>query len=78
MFNILCIFQEQLAIVRVSLMTGDFFLATLCPAPLPYENVHKGVRRKQYLEIDPKFALQLGIGPDTEVSMHSSQTNAFT
>ena len=61
--------------MRVSLTTGDFFLATLCPAPLPYENVHKGVKRKQYLEIDPKFAQQLEITPDTEVSMHTSQTS---
>lgn len=57
-----------MAIVRVTLPTEESFLTTLCPAPLPYENVQKGVKRKQYLEIDPKFAQALGIKPDTEVN----------
>ena len=45
------------------------FLSCLCPMPLEYANVHRGIPHRKYLEMDPKFAEGLGIGQDTEASV---------
>ena len=50
------------------------FLACISPTPLPYEHVKKGMNHRNYLEIDPKFAAELGIAHDTEVSQHTECT----
>ena len=57
-----------MAIVRVTLSNERSFLATLSPTPLSYDLVRKGVSRDRYLEIDTRFAKELGITvPGTEV-----------
>ncbi len=60
-----------MAIVRVTVLSSPVkvFLTTLCLAPIPYENVQKGVKPKQYLEIDPKFARELDIHFGMDVSL---------
>ena len=50
-----------MSIVRVMLLNGRSFLATLCPEAIPYDEVQKGVSHKKYLEIDSAFAAELGI-----------------
>ncbi len=68
--------QDGLAIVRVTVLSSPVkvFLTTLCLAPIPYENVQKGVKPKQYLEIDPKFARELDIHFGIDVSWNSGLT----
>lgn len=44
------------------------FLACISPTPLPYEHVKRGMNHRKYLEMDPRFAAELGIKNDTEVS----------
>ena len=53
--------EAKLSIVRVMLLNGTSFLATLCPEAIPYDEVQKGVSHKKYLEIDSAFAAELGI-----------------
>ena len=38
--------------------------------PLSYDSIKKGVHRRKYLEIDPKFAAELNVLDDTEVRLH--------
>ena len=59
--------QEQLLIVRVTLANECVFISTLSPAAIPYAHTQRGVSRRRYLEVDPKFAAELGISQDTEV-----------
>lgn len=61
--------QEGLGIVQVTLVhpREHVFLACISPTPLPYEHVKKGMNHRRYLEMDPKFAAELGITHDTEV-----------
>ena len=55
-------------LVRVTLPNGHHFLTTLCPSPLSYNSVWRGVARERYIEIDTNFAKQLGITtPDIQV-----------
>ena len=62
--------QEGLGIVKVTVGTPreHVFLACISPLPLPYEHVPEGVHHRDYLEVDPKFAAEMGITQDTEVS----------
>ena len=65
-----CCSQDHVAIVRVTLSNERSFLTTLSPTPLSYDLVRKGVSRDRYLEIDTKFAKELGITiPGTEVTV---------
>ena len=59
-----------MAIVRVTLPNERSFLTTLSPSPLSYDRVKKGMSRDRYLEIDTRFAKELGITlPYTEVTV---------
>ena len=65
-----CWSQDHVAIVRVTLSNERSFLTTLSPTPLSYDLVRKGMPRDRYLEIDTRFAKELGITlPDTEVTV---------
>ena len=68
----LCItvLQEGLTIVKVTLASPQerVFLSCMSPRPIPYKHVPKGMSHRTYMEIDPKFAAELGISNDTEVS----------
>lgn len=44
------------------------FLSCVSPKPIPYEHVPRGMNHRKYMEIDPKFADELGITQDTEVA----------
>lgn len=61
--------QEGLGIVQVTIHEPreQVFLACISPTPLPYEHVKKGMNHRRYLEIDPRFAAELGIAHDSEV-----------
>lgn len=59
--------EDRLAIVQVTLPNGQAFCSTLCPAPISYQAVKRGVSRDKYLEIDPYFASELGLENDTQV-----------
>lgn len=65
----LAFLQEGLGIVQVTLVEPEerVFLACISPTPLPYEHVKKGMNHRRYLEMDPRFAAELGIIHDTEV-----------
>ena len=61
--------QDRLAIVRVTLPNGQAFCSTLCPTPISYQSVKRGVSRDKYLEIDPYFAKELGLENDAQVNI---------
>ena len=49
-------------------LASRVFISCVSPRPIPYEHVPKGMSHKKYMEIDPKFAAELGISNDTDVS----------
>ena len=61
--------QEGLGIVKVTVGSPQerVFLSCVSPMPIAYERVPKGMAHREYMEIDPKFAAELGISPNTEV-----------
>ena len=54
--------------VTVSGPQERVFLACISPTPLSYEHVPKNMHHRHYLEVDPKFAAEMGIAEGTEVS----------
>ena len=62
--------QEGLGIVKVTVSSPQerVFLACISPTPLPYEHVPKDLHHRHYLEVDPKFAAEMGISQGAEVS----------
>lgn len=61
--------QEGLAVVKVTIAHPRelVFLSCVSPKPIPYEHVQKGMKHREYLEIDPRFGAELGISQDTVV-----------
>lgn len=62
--------QEGLGIVKVTIGPNKrVFLSCISPTPLSYDNIPRGFHHRKYLEMDPKFAAELGITMDTEVGL---------